>query len=61
MEGSKHLFSNTNETDVGSLEKERDKFYMQVEQNFRDIISNQYGFSLEKSDTKDLLRLKNYY
>lgn len=32
---------------------------MQIEQNFRDIKSSQYGFGLEESGTKDLMRLKN--
>jgi hypothetical protein len=32
---------------------------MQIEQNFRDIKSSQYGFGLEESKTKDLLRLRN--
>ena len=32
---------------------------MQIEQNFRDIKSSQYGFGLEESGTKDLMRLNN--
>lgn len=32
---------------------------MQIEQNFRDIKSSQYGFGLEESGTKDLMRLSN--
>ena len=31
---------------------------MQIEQNFRDIKSSQYGFGLEESGTRDLMRLK---
>lgn len=32
---------------------------MQIEQNFRDLKCRQYGFGLEDSGTKDLMRLKN--
>ncbi len=32
---------------------------MQIEQNFRDIKSSQYGFGLEESGTRDLMRLNN--
>lgn len=32
---------------------------MQIEQNFRDLKCSQYGFGLEESGTKDLMRLKN--